>query len=376
MIAIAGILTFAFLGSIQALYGPLLPGLQRTFNVATGDVGLVFAAHGLGALTGIFLPSFIHARAVANRWLSIATAMLLVGAAAISVAPTWYAILTAAFVLALGFGIHVVRLNSLFVAGFGSRGMTMSQLINAAFSVGAIVGPLVVGLLGEPSTRVFGGVAVLALLLLPVNVVADRKGRSVPLAGLFNEEKASPIGSRFQSRALLCAFVALMCFTSGAENSISAWTTTLAIANGYTFASAANFTAMFFGSILIGRLLAAAFGHRVKPAFLVIGGIGCIAVLLMVASLNHGAPVALALAGLANAPIFSATLIWLGAALPISAHANAFVIGGALLGAAFFPPLVGRMIGAFGVSAAPPAILCIALAALAVAVAIYLARRP
>jgi MFS transporter, FHS family, glucose/mannose:H+ symporter len=377
LIAIAGILTFAFLGSIQALYGPLLPGLQRTFNVATSDVGLVFAAHGLGALTGIFLPSFIHARAVANRWLSIATAMLLVGAAAISVAPTWYAILTAAFVLALGFGIHVVRLNSLFVAGFGSRGMTMSQLINAAFSVGAIVGPLVVGLLGEPSTRVFGGVAVLALLLLPVNIVADRKGRRVPLAELFNESKGSrPIRSRLQSRALLCAFVALMCFTSGAENSISGWTTTLAIANGYTFASGANFTAMFFGSILIGRLLAAAFGHRVKPAFLVLGGIGCIAVLLMVASLTHVAPVALALAGLATAPIFSATLIWLGAALPISAHANAFVIGGALLGAAFFPPLVGRVIGGYGVSAAPPAILCIVLAALAVAIAIYVVRRP
>ena len=197
------------------------------------------------------------------------------------------------------------------------------------------------------------------------------------MAALLNEAKGSRlVGSRFQSRALLCAFVTLMCFTSGAENSISGWTTTLAIANGYTFASAANFTAMFFGSILIGRLLAAAFGHRVKPAFLVIGGIGCIAVLLMVASLNHGAPVALALAGLANAPIFSATLIWLGAALPISAHANAFVIGGALLGAAFFPPLVGRVIGGYGVSAAPPAILCIVLAALAVAIAIYIARRP
>ena len=377
MIAIAGILTFAFLGAIQALYGPLLPGLQRSFGVATSDVGLVFAAHGLGALTGIFLPSFIRARAVANRWLSIATAMLLVGAAAISVAPTWYTILTAAFVLALGFGIHVVRLNSLFVAGFGSRGMTMSQLINAAFSVGAIVGPLVVGLLGEPSTRVFGGVAVLALLLLPVNVMADRKGRKVPLAALFNEAKTSrPPGSHLQSRTLLCAFVALMCFASGAENSISGWTTTLAIASGYTFASAANFTALFFGSILIGRLLAAAFGHRVKPAFLVLGGISCIAVLLTIASLTHGAPFALALAGLATAPIFSATLIWLGAALPISAHANAFVIGGALLGAAFFPPLVGRVIGAFGASAAPPAILCIALGALAVAIGIYVARRP
>ncbi len=376
MIAIAGILTFAFLGAIQALYGPLLPGLQRTFSVGTSDVGLVFAAHGLGALAGIFLPSFIRTPAVANRWLSIATAMILVGAAAISIAPTWPALLSAAVVLALGFGIHVVRLNSLFVAGFGSRGMRMSQLINAGFSVGAIVGPVAVGLLGEPSTAVFGGVAVLALLLLPVNVLADQKGRAVPSSVMFNEAKASwPTGSRLRSRVLLCAFAALMCFTSGAENSVAGWTTTLAIANGYSFASAANFTAMFFGSILICRLLAAAFGHRVRPAFLVIGGIGCIVVLLTIASVTRSVPIALALVGFATAPIFSATLVWLGAALPISAHANALVIGGALLGAAFFPPLVGRVIGGYGVWAAPPAILCIALAALVVAGAIYISRR-
>ena len=33
LIAATGILIFAFLGAIQALYGPLLPALQRTFGV-------------------------------------------------------------------------------------------------------------------------------------------------------------------------------------------------------------------------------------------------------------------------------------------------------------------------------------------------------
>jgi hypothetical protein len=280
-------------------------------------------------------------------------------------------------VLALGFGIHVIRLNSLFVAGFGARGMAMSQLINAAFSVGAILGPVAVGLSGELSKRLFGAVAVLALGLLPVTVLADRKGRAVASAALGHEPKSGVrAATRLRSRALLGAFVALMCLTSGTENSIGGWTTTLALANGYTFSSAANLTAMFFGSIFAGRLLAAGLGHRVKPAFLVLAGIGCLATLLSIASTMHTAPIAFALTGFAIAPIFSATLVWLGAALPISAHANALVIGGALLGAAFFPPLVGRVIGQFGVSAAPPAILCIALGALAVAVAIYVVRRP
>jgi MFS transporter, FHS family, glucose/mannose:H+ symporter len=303
--------------------------------------------------------------------------LLLVGAAAISIAPTWHTMLAAAAVLAVGFGIHVVRLNSLFVAGFGERGMAMSLLINAAFSVGAVLGPVAAGLAGEPSQRLFGGVAILALVLIPVNVLADRRGRSVTSAALSHEPRAAvPAGRRLRSRAVLLAFAALMCFTSGAENCIGGWTTTLALANGYSFSSAANLTAMFFGSIFIGRLLAAGLAHRVNPASLVMGAIGCIVIILSIASVTHVAPIAFALTGLAMAPVFSATLVWLGAALPTSGHANAFVIGGALLGAAFFPPLVGRVIGEFGVSGAPPAILCIALAALIVAGAIYISRRP
>ncbi|HTS55462.1 MAG TPA: MFS transporter [Burkholderiales bacterium] len=377
MIAVAGIVTFAFLGAIQALYGPLLPGLRHVFAVDTGTVGLVFAAHGLGALVGILVPSFVQAPALAERWLSIATGLLLTGAAAMSIAPTWPALLAAVFVLAMGFGIHVVRLNGLFVAGFGTRGMAMSLLINAAFSVGAILGPVAVAASGEPSRRLFGGVAALALALLPLAVGADRRGRAVASSALSHgPNSASHAATRLRSRALLGAFVALMCLTSGTENSIGGWTATLALADGHTFSSAAQLTALFFGCIFAGRLAAAGFGHRVKPAFLVLAGIGCLAAALSIASVTHNAAIALALSGFAIAPIFSATLVWLGASLPTSARANAFVIAGALLGAASFPPLVGRVIGQFGVSAAPPAILCIALAALAVAVAIYVARRP
>jgi predicted MFS family arabinose efflux permease len=377
LIAIAGILTFALLGSIQSLYGPLLPGLQRAFAVDTGAVGLVFSVHGLGALVGIWVPSLVRASALAGRWLSIATGLLLVGSAAIAVAPTWHTMLAAAAVLAVGFGIHVVRFNSLFVAGFGQRGIAMSLLINAAFSVGAILGPVAAGLSGEPSRRLFAGVAILALVLFPVNLLADRKGRSIASASLGHEPKAAvPELRGLRSRIVLLAFAALMCLTSGAENCIGGWTTTLALANGYSFASAANLTAMFFGAIFTGRLIAAGLAHRVKPAFLVIGAIGCIGVVLLIASVTHAAPIAFALAGFAFAPVFSATLVWLGAALPISAHANALVIGGALLGAAFFPPLVGRIIGEFGAAGAPPAIACIVLGALAVAVTIYVARRP
>ena len=371
LIAITGIFVFAFLGSIQALYGPLLPGLRRSFAIDAGTVGLLFTAHGLGALLGIFVPSMVRSAAIARRWLSIATALLLVGAAALAWAPTWPTTLAAAFILAMGFGVHVIRLNSLFIAGFASRGMTMTQLLNAAFSIGSILGPIALGLAGAQSQGLFGAVAACAAVLLPLCVLTDRAAFQAPEPALGHDNKTvTPNGARL----LLVAFVALMSLYVGVENSIAAWTTTFALAKGYTYAEAANLTATFFGCIFTGRLLAAWLGHRIRAAGLVIGASVWVVICLSVAVFSSLGPVAFAVTGFALSPIFAATLVWLGSALPTTRHANALVIGGALIGSALFPPLVGRVIAQFGIAAAAPAILCIATATLAIGVGIYVSH--
>lgn len=372
LLAVDGLLTFALLGAIQALYGPLVPGLKQTFAIGTSDAGLVFTAHGSGALLGILSPTLLRARWLASHGLGIASALVMIGAAGLLLAPTWAAMLAAAFIMAVGFGIHVVRLNSLFVVGFGTRGMTMSQLINAAFSVGSIVGPIALSLSGGPSRGIYAGVAVLALALLPLSLATDTRVRDIGTAASGIDGHARRASG---SRVVLAAFVLMMCLVSGAETSIAGWTTTLALARGYTYAEAANLTALFFTCILGGRLIAAGLGRRARAAWLVVTGIGATVLLLAIGSSTPIGPIAFALTGFAIAPIFSATLIWVSSALPISPHINAVVIAGALLGAAVFPALIGRVIDGFGAAAAPPAILALALAALAAAAWLHFARR-
>jgi fucose permease len=370
--AATGILIFAFLGSIQALYGPLLPGLQRTFAVDTGTVGLIFTAHGLGALVGISVPSILHSASVARRWLSVASGLVTLGAGALALAPSWRAALAAAFVLALGFGIHVVRLNSVFVAGFGERSMTMTQLLNAAFSIGCIVGPVALGLAASPSQGLFGVIALFALLLTPLCALADKES-DITIETTVAAERASD--GRVRAAPFLCAFIVLMSLVVGVENSIAGWTTTLALAAGYTYAAAANLTALFFGCVFAGRLLAASLAHHISTSAVIIGAIACVVACLAAAVFLRSPPLAFVVTGFALAPLFAATLVWLGATVPAMRHANALVIGGALVGSALFPALVGRVIDRYGVSEAPPAILCIALAALAAAVLIQFMRR-
>jgi fucose permease len=372
LLAANGLATFAFLGAIQALYGPLVPGLKQTFAIDTSEAGLVFTAHGGGALVGILIPALLRANWLASHWLGIATGLLMLGASGLFVAPSWPAMLGAAFILALGFGIHVVRLNSLFVAGFGTRGMTMSQLINAAFSIGSILGPIALGLSGGPTRSIFGGVALLALALLPVNLATDARVKEPGSAG---GGAASHVHRPAESRTVLAAFVVMLCLVSGVENSIAGWTATLALARGYTYAEAANLTALFFGAVLGGRLIAAGLGRRARAGLLVVAAIAGAALLLALAGLTTLGPIVFALSGFALAPIFSATLIWVGSALPTSAHANAIVIAGALLGAAVFPALIGRVIERLGAAAAPPAILVLALAAFAAALWLHFIRR-
>jgi fucose permease len=158
------------------------------------------------------------------------------------------------------------------------------------------------------------------------------------------------------------------------ENSIAGWAATLALARGYTYSGAANLTAAFFCCVFVGRLLAAGLAHRVRAYLLVITALSCVVAVMSIGAFEQAAPSAFVVTGFALAPLFAATLVWLATALPNTRHANALVIGGALLGSAVFPPLVGRVIGGLGIAAAAPAILCIALAALFVAVSIHRLR--
>jgi len=364
LVAAGGALTFAFIGAVQALYGPLLPAFRSSFAIDAGAAGLVFAVHGAGSLCGILAPGVLRSRPLARHGLAVATTLLFIGAAGLALAPTWPWLLAAAFVFALGFGVHVVRLNELFVTGFGAGGMAMSQLINCAFSVGTILGPLALAAVAHPSPRLFGLVATLALALLPASVLIER---TAPRMAVASTERSPVLAEAKDSWRRLAAFMAIMCLVGGVENSIGGWTATLALAAGYAYRDAANLTALFFGAILAGRLAAVGLAQRVPAGRLVTGSLAGIAVFVAGAVFTSAGVIALALTGLAVAPIFAATLVWLGAALPHSRHAGAVVIAASLLGSGMFPALVGRVIERFGEAAAPPAILMLAVAALVVA---------
>lgn len=360
--AVTGLLTFCFMGAIQALYGPLLPALQSRFGIDAAAAGVLFSAHGGGALAGILLPDLI--RGLRRGWLALATALVALGAAGIALAPSWPVLLSGACVLALGFGIHVVRLNSLFITGFAQRSAMMSQLLNAAFSIGSVIGPLVLSIGSWAYPAFYAGIVAVSLVLLPLCAMTDR-GAAGPAS-----QAATSRAWEGQTLLLLCGFAALMSLAVGAENAIAGWMTSIALARGFDAAQGASMTAGLFACIFLGRLLAAAFAHRVAARRLVLGALAALCALLAVATATPWVVPALVLCGVAIAPLFAGTLAWLAHTMPDPRRANAPVIAGALTGSALFPWLVGRIIGHWGIDAAPAAIFVIGLAALGLAMAI------
>src|SRR2546423_189054 len=84
-------------------------------------------------------------------------------------ATAWGVLLGAALFTGCGFGGLVLLLNTAFARGFAERGVLRLNLLNAVFGVGAIGGPLVIGLAPhEDLPYVFLVVGLLILLCWPV----------------------------------------------------------------------------------------------------------------------------------------------------------------------------------------------------------------
>ena len=287
----------------------------------------------------------------------MAGAFVFAGFVALRLAGNWPSVLATLFIVGMGFGTIIQRLNYLFAGGFGDRSLSMMQFLNAAYNVGTILGPLIIGSFHPPIRALYTVIATAALVLLPMGILAERNaaGTRRPITPRPADTQQGPIRIR-----LLIGFTAMMIMIIGVEHSIAGWLATLSRALGLSGSIAANLTALFFALIFSGRLLAAITRGRFDAVFTVfssiVGVAGCVAI-----SLVPGAtPYALALAGFAIAPYFSATLVWRGRALSHSTAANSIALCGAILGSAVFAPLVGRVIEHFGSAAAPLAILMIA----------------
>ncbi|WP_051386375.1 MFS transporter [Actinokineospora inagensis] len=325
---VAGFLVFVAVGMVSASLGAGLPFLRARYGLGPAGGGSVISAYNLGALAAV-LGNAVLGRFVPRGVAAVGPLVAFgVGCAGMVLAPGWAVVLGAAVVGGAGFGGLVVHLNTVFARGFGARGVLMVNLLNAAFGVGAVIGPLL--------TSAVGGLGVRLPLALGVvfAVVA------VPATRLTAPGEPTTHPTRSDLTAAL-PFAVIGFLYAGLETSVGAWESTHLTWTGTAAGDAARLTALFWTGLAVGRVVIPAALHRLRPSALVCGGLAGATAALATAMNPDLAVVGYALAGFALAPVFPTTLAWMAPHTPRAQLANSVVVMGCMLANAVQPAVVG-----------------------------------
>ncbi|MFI0776331.1 MFS transporter [Streptomyces sp. NPDC021212] len=358
---VASCVGFILIGALQSLYGPAIPALRQDFGLSPSGAGLGLSAHFIGGVTGVLAFDRVHGRASNRMLLGASYGLMAVGSLGFALSPTWPLALLAALVTGFGFGGIDYGLNQLFAVGFGRRSPAMLNILNAHFGVGAIAGPALIGLFGaQHYAGIFGAFAVLAAaLLFTLGGVRDREQAAEPAAD------PTAVGAARRTGPILGVFVLLYVLNVLVEAGVGGWEPTHLETVGYTAATAASATSVYWLMMTVGRFLVAPLTLRYsEPTILVVSNTG-MAICLLTAAVPALAPYAYAGVGLFIAPIFPTGLPWLNRTVPTARRAGALVIAASMVGGVAAGPSLGKAIEISSVRVVPLILFVLTAACLA-----------
>jgi fucose permease len=321
-------------GVATTMLGPLMPGFEARWNIDDAQGGLLFVAQFLACFFAAASVGYLAKRM--GYWRVVA-AGLLVGAAGVAgcASSSWTIALFSVAVYGCGLGVVVPAANVGVARAAQGDSARPVLWLNLFWSVGAVAAPALVATLRD---------AFLPTLAAAFVIVAV----AVALGGAGHRPETEPNAVR-PRRLPHVLFAAMLFLYVGAEASIAGWVSSYATRS----ASAKNLWAVlpsvFWGSILLGRLLAPTVLHRVRTAALAPWGLAC-ALTGALLLISGDGPLALlagsSISGLGMSPIFPVTVA--AYADRAGASASGLVFSAAGLGGATIPWLVGFVSTATG----------------------------
>jgi MFS family permease len=170
VLAVAGL--FVANGLAVGVFGGSLPGLRDHLSLTAGDIVGVLVAASVFAVASMNLSGPLADRIGARIPSLVGGAGMAAGAVVLGAAPNYPVLLTGAALFGLGNGSMDVSMNALGVSVEQARGRPVMSRLHASFSIGGLLGSLVVvgfGLLVAaaegPRWSLWTGALVLVLLL-------------------------------------------------------------------------------------------------------------------------------------------------------------------------------------------------------------------
>ncbi|MGY8824042.1 MAG: MFS transporter [Candidatus Latescibacterota bacterium] len=262
---------FAFFGASAIIVGSALPEIVRDFSWSYADMGAVLAGGSVGYFSSTFLCSLLLRRWGPRLVISGGLVLQALGLAAFGYTPSFWLNLVAMFSLGLGEGGTEVVTNYCLVRIEENGRSNLMNFMHAAFTAGAIVGPLVMGQLIErdlPWQYAFQGLATISLATACIFYFQ-------PFKNLFSEtgDKRThhALGDLMRQPLLLLLTLVILLYV-GVEIGVSNWIAEYFVqVVGTSAATGAYMVSFFWVGLLVGRLLVAALYRGERQALFLLG---------------------------------------------------------------------------------------------------------
>jgi fucose permease len=364
---------FILLGVPDGMLGVAWPSMQTTFGVALGQMGILL----LATTAGFMLTSFSAGRLITRlgiaRLLVISLIARGLSLAAMGLAPSWYALVAAAFCFGVSSGAIDAGMNTYFAMNLSPR---LMNWLHASFGLGATLGPLLMTSLLSADIAWRWGYVILgsahALLAVWVLLRAGEWRAQKSDASAAGQAPAAPKSYRATlSRPIVWVNIALFFFYTGTEVGAGNWAfTLLSEGRGVPVTLAGFWAGFYWGSFTFGRFVFGIIADRINVTnairtMIAIAAGG--AALLWWNPVDWVSFAGLAIIGFALAPVFPLLISSTPGRLGVADATNAigFQVGAASFGIAILPGLAGWLAERTSLEIIPPFLLTTALIMLA-----------
>jgi FHS family Na+ dependent glucose MFS transporter 1 len=338
---------FVAFGTAGAALGATLPNLADNTQSQLSEISVVFTAFALGRLLGVSLSGRFYDQMRGHPVMALMLVLLAATMALVPLMPLLWLLSIVLLLVGVAEGALDVGGNTLLVWVHRDKVGPYMNGLHFAFGLGAFIAPIIIAQIVLLTGSITWAYGVLALLAVPVIFwVLSLPSPEVPIIMEGEHDERN-------NRLLVVLLVLFFFIFVGAEVAFSGWIFTYATTLNLTDAVAGRYlTSAFFGSFMLGRLLAIPIAARFRPRTILFGDlIGCVVSLGVILAWSTSVTAlwigTLGL-GLAMASLFPMTLTLAERRMPITGRITGWFLVGASVGAMFLPWLIGQLFESIG----------------------------
>lgn len=365
---------FALLGILQASLGPLIPVLAARHHLGQDTAGLLVSVFFVGSLVSIVGGSVLGERHLGHRVITGLIVLISAGTLSLVFVPSWLGQLTGVTIAGLGFGLLTLIVNA-DMASHPRHGVSLANLVNAAFAVGAALGPTFIGL--ALHADYFWSLLAVAIALITAapwraprhtaHGAADTD--SAPAASIRAASGTSPVRVSVAAVVLFCLLLALY---PAVETGLSTWETAYLDATGHPTATAAMLTSLFWGGLAAGRFAIPLAPSRWGAARIILTAFAVALLALTLIAIPTLAPVGFLFGGVAAGPVKPSALAWIASHSTQPRRMDGLTMASAMLGNITLPAGIGYIMAATTERLLPALVASAVLASIMLTLALHM----